>query len=46
MQMAWLSSNKTGIPIEVTLKAPVIQFAVTQGNGLPPGVRKGHPAIT
>lgn len=43
--IAWLSSNSTGIPFDITLVAPVIQLAVTHGMG-PPGVEKGQPAIT
>jgi hypothetical protein len=46
IQMAWLSSSSTGMPVEVMRVAPVTHWAVTQGNGLPAGVRKGQPATT
>jgi len=42
--MAWLSSNKTGCPLEVTLVAAVTQLAVTQGDG-EPDTLNGQPAI-
>lgn len=45
-QMAWLSSNRTGMPLEVILVAAVTQLAVTHGNGLPAGVVKGQAATT
>lgn len=34
-QIAWLSSNNTGIPLDVTRVAAVTQLAVTQGDGEP-----------
>jgi len=45
MHKAWLSINKTGMPLEVMRTAPVIHCAVTHGIG-PPGVENGHPAMT
>jgi len=44
-QIAWLSSSKTGIPLEVTLAAAVTHWAVIQGTG-EPDTLKGHPATT
>jgi hypothetical protein len=42
-QTAWLSNNKTGIPLEVTLVAAVTHWAVMQGLGAPE-ILNGHPA--
>ena len=44
-QMAWLSNNKTGNPLDVMRVAAVTQFAVTQGDGAPE-ILKAHPATT
>jgi len=51
-QIAWLSSNKTGIPLDVTRVAAVTQLAVTQGDGAPdtlnaqPATAKGAGIVT
>jgi hypothetical protein len=44
VQIAWLSSKRTGIPLEVMRVAAVTHWAVTQGNGLPAGVVNGQAA--
>ena len=44
-QMAWLSSNKTGMPFDKIRVAPVTQLAVTHGLGAPETLN-GHPATT
>jgi hypothetical protein len=43
--IAWLSSNKTGIPITSTLTDAVTHWAVTHGTGAP-ATTNGHPATT
>lgn len=42
-QMAWLSSSKTGKPLESMRVAPVTQLAVTHGLGAPETLN-GQPA--
>jgi len=44
-QVAWLSSNKTGMPFDVTRVAAVVHCPVTQGTGEPETL-KGQPATT
>jgi len=44
-QIAWLSSSKTGIPLESIRVAPVTQLAVMHGLGAPETL-KGQPATT
>ena len=43
--MAWLSSNKTGMPFDKIRVEPVTQLAVTHGLGAPETLN-GHPATT
>jgi hypothetical protein len=42
-QTAWLSNNKTGIPLEITLVAALTHWAVIHGLGAPETLN-GHPA--
>ena len=44
VQMAWLSSNNTGCPFDMTRVAPVIHCAVTHGPFPAEGGGIAHPA--
>jgi hypothetical protein len=46
VQMAWLSSNKSGCPLDVTRVAAVIHCAVTQGPLAVGGGGNVQPATT
>ena len=45
-QIAWLSSNRSGCPLDVTRVAPVIHWAVTQGPLAAGGGGSVQPATT